>query len=546
MKQNYLFLLAILAFAGVKAQVLNPGFEDWATKQNQINFSGTFQGVPYSVSDPQFTFNDLVDWSSLNQLTPTASVEDLATGSLTYEQVAEETTDFVEGATSVFIESREIEISVATQFGTIPFANTAPGLIISGEFILDVGQFADELVNGAGLNSLNPFIINGTGQAIDFSPKTLYGSYKYTSANGDSALVLSGVIKNREMVAYTIKRLPSANTWTDFSLNFNYLNCETPDTIVTLICSSNLDANFDAMGNFSVDSDYTGEIGSQLYIDDLTMDTFDVNNFPPIAEDDNTTIFQGQVATRDVLLNDEFCGGTPNSPVVYVDGANGTTTVNANDELEYTPNTGFNGIDEVEYYVCNSLALCDTATWFINVTQVVSCVANDDTRSLNQDEAVVFDATANDDDCGTIPTIVSIPLNGTADVETNGNISYSPVSGFVGTDSLTYAICSAIDSAQCDTAKIVYTVLEVVGIKEIPASIISIAPNPAKDRVTVKIDGNYNIVKISVFNLLGNQLFSSTFNNQIELNTKNYATGVYLIQLENELGRAVKKLVIAK
>lgn len=549
MKKSYLLFFTIISYMGLQAQVLNPSFENWTTKQNEIEVNGStsFNGFPvtYSIDDPQFTYNEIVDWSSLNQLTPTASVEDLLTNSTTYEQIRD-TTDFVDGSKGLFIESREIEITVQTGFGAIPFANVGPGIVISGEFVLDIEQFAEEVIQGTGLNSLNPFIINGTGQAIDFRPKTLYGSYKYNGLSGDSALIFSGVIKNREMVAYTITRLPNTNTWTNFELDYEYLNCDMPDTIVTFLGSSNLSASFDAMGNFTVADDYTGVAGSALFIDDLSLDTFDVNSFPPLANNDTSNIVEGQVALNPVLLNDEFCGGTATSPVINTITINGTTSVTANDELEFTPNLGYTGTQAIEYYVCNTLALCDTAVWYVTVSPIVPCIANDDTRSLNVNESVIFDATLNDDDCGSTPVIVVSPLNGTADVESNGDISYSPVTGFEGTDSLSYVVCSLNNPAQCDTATVVYTVFPSTGVKEIPASLISIAPNPAKDFATIKLNGNYINTKVEVYNMLGNKTYSGNFDNSIQLNTKNYSNGVYLIQLENELGRAVRKLVIAK
>jgi len=551
MKKKYLTILSFLTYLGVSAQVLNPSFETWTTKQNQISVNGstTYSGFPvnYSINDPQFTYNELQNWSSLNQLTPTASVEDVLTASTSYEQI-KDTSDFVAGTKAVFIESREMEITVQTDFGPIGFTNVGPGIMISGDFVLNIEDFAEEIIQGTGLNSLNPFTVTGTGQAIDFRPETLSGSYKYIGVNSDSALVFSGVIKNREMVAYTIKRLPNTSVWTDFELDYEYLNCEMPDTIVTFFCSSNLSASFDALGNFTVEDDYTGEAGSALFVDDLSLDTFDVNNFPPIAFDDSVVVLVNETATSSVLLNDEFCGGgAADSLYILTSATNGTDTVLNNDSISYTPANNFSGTVEIEYVVCNVMNICDTASLYVTVTELVACVANDDYRSLNQDEAIAFDATFNDDDCGTTPDIIVLPVNGTADVESNGNISYAPVSGYSGADSLTYVICSPLNASQCDTAVVYFDILAATtGIEEIPASIISIAPNPAMNYTNVSLNGENLSTTINVFNLLGNKIYTANFENSIQIDTKNFARGVYLIQLENELGRAVKKLVIAK
>ena len=553
MKKNYLFILSIFSYLGLSAQVLNPSFENWTTKQNQINVTGTatFQGITgnYEIDDPQFTYNEPVDWSSLNQISKTESFKNPSTNSSNVELI-EENTDAVDGVKSIELRTELVKIeATVSAFGftfDTSITNNAPALLVSGEFQIDENRFADELINQSSLTSLNPFTYDSTGQAIDFHPEHLSGSYKYTGVSGDSALILSGIIKDRVVIAYTILRLPSVNVWTDFELEYTYLSCEQPDTIITLISSSNLDVTFQN-GAFTVNSTYTGIAGSTLLLDDLNLDTLDLSSFPPIAKNDSTEIFVGQIATKNVLLNDDFCGAAVSNPVILTNGTNGNAIVAANGDLEYTHNNGFIGDDEVVYYICNSLSLCDTATWYIKVGAVVPCVANDDYRSLNQDEAIVFDATFNDDDCGTTPNIYILPLNGVADVESNGDISYAPVTGYVGADSLTYVICSPIDANQCDTAIVYFDILS-TGIREIPAAFISIAPNPAIDKTTVKLTGNYtsSTTSISVYNLLGNEIFNAKFNNSIQLNTKNYATGVYLIQLQNELGTAVRKLVIAK
>lgn len=286
MKKIYTLLFIALAVV-VDAQTLDPSLESWTTKTNQIQVQGSANigGVPisYEIDDPQFSYNDLTHWSSLNQLTKTESIVYPATNDPNVELVTQ-STDAVNGTYSTRLESKTIKIKVtATAFGftfDTSVTNVAPGMFVGGNFTLDVAQFADELVNGTNLNSLDPFSYPGTGQAIDFRPGTLSGIYKYNGLSGDSALVVTGVVKNRVVVAYAIKRLPTTSVWTSFNLDFEYLSCDMPDTIVTLFCSSNLDASFTG-GTFSVNSSYTGVDGSVLFVDDIALDTVDASLFPP-------------------------------------------------------------------------------------------------------------------------------------------------------------------------------------------------------------------------------------------------------------------------
>lgn len=551
MKKIYILFIIGLFGLQIKAQVLNAGLESWTTKTNQIHIQGqaNIGGFPvtYEIDDPPFTYNDLVDWSSLNQLTKTESIVYPSNNDPNVELVTQ-STDAVEGTYSTKLESKIIKIKVtASAFGVTfdtSVTNVAPGMMVSGVFDLDENAFADQLVNSSNLSSLDPFSYNGTGQAINYRPGTLYGMYKYTGINGDSALVVTGVVKNRQVIAYAIKRLPPTITWIPFSVDYEYLNCDMPDTIVTLFCSSNLDASFTG-GNFTVNSSYTGENGSFLYVDDLSLDTLDASVFPPEAMNDNSTISNVETAVLDVTLNDINCDPSGNAPVIINAGTNGTATNGTGDELEYTPNAGYSGTDAVTYYICNAGGACDTATWTITVTSVPPCVANDDFRSVTSGGSSVFDPRTNDDDCGGMPQIITNPYNGTAAVEQNGFISYSPLSGYSGADSLTYVICSPLNTSQCDTAVIYYDVIS--SVIDLSKQGVTISPNPTKDIVNIKVDlNNAGTTTATVYNLLGKEVYKTSFINYTQINLKDFPSGVYLLNFENKLGKGTQKLVLTK
>lgn len=185
MRIFYTVLFTLISLLMI-AQTENPSFENWEIKQNQIIVSGTanFQGLTadYSIDDPVFNYNEIVRWSSLNQLTGTESITLPGSPNPNVELVSE-SSDFVDGLRSVQLQSANIRISASvTLFGfTIDTSvvNVAPGLLISGELDLDENTFADQLINGSSLTSLNPFTYPNTGQPIDFQPEKLMGSYKY-------------------------------------------------------------------------------------------------------------------------------------------------------------------------------------------------------------------------------------------------------------------------------------------------------------------------------------------------------------------------------
>lgn len=548
MKQIYLFLSFFISVS-IFAQTNNKSFENWTTQQNQIYVSGTanFQGITadYEIDDPQFTYNEIVDWSSLNQLTGTESISYPGTGNTNVELVTESTMA-IDGAKAVSIESALIKISATvTVFGVqldTSVTNVAPGILISGVFDLDENLFAEQLLNSTNLNSLNPFTYDGTGQAIDFRPKHLKGSYQYAGVSGDSALVVSGLIKDREVVAYSITRLPNAGSYTAFEIPYTYLSCEMPDTVITLFCSSNLDASF-TNGVFSVNSAYTGQHGSQLWVDGLSLDTLSTNEFQPLAVNDTVYVNEEQTDTFNVMLNDAFCDDQVNVITIINAPLNGTSVYISNTEIEYTPNVGFSGADNFTYELCNGNGLCDTATVYINVANIDPCLAFDDFRSVTAGGSSVFNPLDNDIDCGGIPDIIVLPVNGVASVQANGFIAYSPLVGFSGQDSLTYRICSPLNPNQCATAKVYYDV--VTSIKNQVELTFSVFPNPATEEITISL-AQKKAMQMTIYTVLGKKVYAQDIHSSAVINLADFNEGVYLIQLNDGVHTATKTFYVRK
>ena len=73
---------------------------------------------------------------------------------------------------------------------------------------------------------------------------------------------------------------------------------------------------------------------------------------------------------------------------------------------------------------------------------------------------------------------------------------------------------------------------------------VALYPNPAKDAVNILAEGD--ILHIAVYNLLGQEVEAIDINgtNHFVLNTSNYATGVYMVNIATEKGVATKRLVV--
>lgn len=544
-KFNLIFVLTTFS-TFLSAQTINASFEVWVVDSNEINVSGDLGFGTYEIDDSKFFYERPDGWSTVNQLSGSESMKYAGTQNSDVFLVVE-SSDAQHLNSAISIETRrvdiEAEVTILGQSSTQSFTNEAPGLAVCGEFNIDLELFAEGLITGGNLNSLNPFAIPGTGQPIDFAPNSLKGFYKYTGVNGvrqDSALIFTGVIKNREIIAYGIKRLPDAISWTEFSIEYNYLECETPDTIITTLISSNLEVAF-SNGEFSIDSDYTGENGSLLFVDNLTMDTFDFDNFPPALVNDNFTVISSEASELDVTANDFSCGEDELVPIIFEEPLQGTVSVSGNNNVEYTSDTGFTGNDSFTYYVCTSGG-CDTAYVLVQVSPIPECEAVDVTRTMESNTVDVFNATSNDINCGAIPELVNQPQNGLASVLVDGQISYSPNTDYVGNDEFEYFVCSEIDPTQCDTATVNYTVI--LGLNDLNNDLFSIYPNPAQSVLNIKYEGSD--AKIYVYDLQGKIVLYEAFNYQVQLNTSILNNGLYIVKLETNKGITHEKIQISK
>jgi gliding motility-associated-like protein len=147
---------------------------------------------------------------------------------------------------------------------------------------------------------------------------------------------------------------------------------------------------------------------------------------------------------------------------------NGTFTINGTCAT-YTPTANWNGTDNMCIVSCNASGVCDTTPITIIVIPVNDPpIAVDDSATTNEDVPVTVVVVTNDTDIdGNINpntvTIISPPTNGTAVVNPDGSITYTPDSHYFGTDSLVYEVCDDGTPlpALCDQATVYINVVPV-------------------------------------------------------------------------------------
>ncbi|MEV7972369.1 Ig-like domain-containing protein, partial [Cellulomonas sp. NPDC089187] len=131
----------------------------------------------------------------------------------------------------------------------------------------------------------------------------------------------------------------------------------------------------------------------------------------------------------------------------------GQTVLNQDGTITFTPAAGFTGEATFTYEVTDTFGQTSTGT--ITVT-VVALTAEDITAQTPYEKAIdlrVIDAATG---LGVTVTGVGTPLNGTATVNADGVVTYTPAAGFSGTDTFTVTFSDQL--GQTTTATVTVTV----------------------------------------------------------------------------------------
>ena len=238
------------------------------------------------------------------------------------------------------------------------------------------------------------------------------------------------------------------------------------------------------------------------------------DNLAPIGQvDQDTTTHNDQIVVN-VIANDIDPDNTP--PVALtsiVCGPNNGMAAIDTDGLSivYTPDSGFLGLDSICYTVCDSGVppLCDTSVLYLLViSDNLPPIAVDDQGAGGVDMDIVIDVLMNDSDPenGVLTVTVTVPPANGSLLQNGGTLTYTPLRGFLGTDSLQYEICDNGVPIRCDTAWVVYTI-NAVGI----SPPVGFSPNGDGDNETWIVDGitAFPDNSVIIFNRWGNQVFQA-------------------------------------
>jgi gliding motility-associated-like protein len=189
-----------------------------------------------------------------------------------------------------------------------------------------------------------------------------------------------------------------------------------------------------------------------------------------IANRDDTLTLVEEAVNILVLNNDyDFENELDSSSLSIIDSTiYGELTILDDHTITYLPDVQFAGLDSFIYQVCDSgyLASCDTAVVYINVIDnniAITVIRDDITLFKNVSETI--DVLENDFDVdGMIDTtslvIIKENIYGDAIVNSDGTITYTPDTDYIGLDSLIYSVCDNGPIVSCDTAVVYFNVVD--------------------------------------------------------------------------------------
>jgi len=312
-KQILIFSAFILGALSAQAQIANNSLENWGTRTNTI-------GVPPLLPAETFSYQDPNTWSTSNQATGHSAL-----GNGYY--VTRDTTTFYDGVASARIESNQISILGNTV--------TIPGLLVSGDFVINPVDFA--------AGNINPFAVPGVGFPVTGRPSKLVGYYKYAPAGIDTCEIACALVDSaRNQVAFGIfKNATTVGTFTRFEIDLVYTSCNRPDTICVIASSS----------PFTSGAASAGVDGTVLWVDSFGISFTPTPNVMPTAANDTVTTYKNIPLTITTLLtNDNDCDGGALSVTSTTTPLHGSNT-NTSTTVTYTPTTNYVGNDIFTYNI---------------------------------------------------------------------------------------------------------------------------------------------------------------------------------------------------
>jgi gliding motility-associated-like protein len=208
--------------------------------------------------------------------------------------------------------------------------------------------------------------------------------------------------------------------------------------------------------------------------DGLQSDPITVTvNVKPAGSDDSVTTPTNTPVIIMAKDNDISKNGT--TVVVTANPFNGTIIINPAGNPVYTPANDFSGSDTFKYILRTADGLESNP---ITVTVKVKPVGSPDNVTTPYNTAITIPVKTNDiSKTGTTVLLGTAPTHGTASIDAQGNMVYTPNNGFSGPDTYTYILRTA-DGIESDPITVNVTVKPLIVIPAPNINIDAISGDP--------------------------------------------------------------------
>jgi hypothetical protein len=209
--------------------------------------------------------------------------------------------------------------------------------------------------------------------------------------------------------------------------------------------------------------DYTVSDGTdETDIGHVTV-TVTADNHSPVAVADTLTTPEDTTGSLDPVANDTDEDGGALVMVSVNQPAHGSTELRPDGSVGYTPEANYHGLDAFGYTIADGAGAVASGLVSVTVSPVNDLpVAVDDSATTAEDTSFNLAVAANDTDIdGDSLAAVSIaePGLGSAVVEADGTITYTPLADYAGADSFSYVVSDG--QGGTDTGQVAVTVTSV-------------------------------------------------------------------------------------
>ncbi|MGE0078543.1 MAG: Ig-like domain-containing protein [Bacteroidales bacterium] len=346
--------------------------------------------------------------------------------------------------------------------------------------ILNTAKTINVLANDSGLddgfgslsihsNPSHGAVVVNANRTVTYTPNTGFtgtDSFRYLLQDVDGDYDLATVTvtvtpkPDYQPVAHDDSRGTSKNTAVNVDVLVNDTGLEdgVANVSVTSIPVNGVAVvNGDFTITFTPNTDFIGTeiFGYQVCDSDGDCSTANVKitvkegiNYIPVAADDNAITIVNKSVSINVLGNDTGLDDGFGKLSIYTSPVFGSVVINANRTITYTPSYMFVGSETFKYMIEDIDGDYDIANVTVTVIERPDYlpVANDDKRGCSFNEAVIVDVLFNDTGLEDEPVVVSIsqlPTQGTAVVNADNSVTFTPEAGFVGVMAFRYVVTDA-------------------------------------------------------------------------------------------------------